>query len=56
MANAMAQLKAKDIFKIVDVHEKVKHFLQTTIQGSELPRDVQSIDNVLRKWIIQSYS
>lgn len=36
-------LKAKDIFGLIDVHEKALRFLREAGQGNELPRDLHMI-------------
>lgn len=53
----IGEFKAKDIFKLVEVHEQAIAFVRD--QGGDsfdLPRDVQPIQALVKKWIGEQYS
>lgn len=56
VVKSMHELKAKDIFKLVELHELAMKFMHDSAESQFLPRDVQSVHKAILGWLHREYS
>ena len=56
VVGAINDLKAKDIFTIIELHEKAIAFLREAGLGDDLPREVQGVYTTIKQWLVSNFS
>ena len=56
VVKSMHELKAKDIFKLIEIHELAMKFINDSGESQFLPRDVQNVHKAILGWVHRQYS
>lgn len=56
MEEAVEKLKAKDLFMLIEVHERALKFVREANMGEELSRDVIPIQQSIMKWLHKDFA
>jgi hypothetical protein len=56
VVGAINDLKAKDIFRIIDLHEKAIALVREEGLAVDLPREVQGVYTTIKHWLITNFN